>query len=146
MSFLKNRKQFINLYDERTYTIAKNVEKLHQKLMKINQHIDFLKKCKKAGVIPNGMRINNTTCVGKNTHLIYTTMIKIRNNTLEWKYKQNKLLLIEIATQESILNIYMKKAHPHRDHAYDLNWMNKHDNKKKDFIIKKHLKKFINAN
>ena len=61
MIFLSNRDEFINLYGQRVYTIAQNVEKTHQKLMKNNEHIDFLKQCRQEGVIPKGMQVNNTT-------------------------------------------------------------------------------------
>jgi hypothetical protein len=61
-----------------------NLEKLHQHLMKINQHIIFLKQCKEEGVIPDGMHLNNVTNINKNNRLLKNTMIKIRNNMLQW--------------------------------------------------------------
>jgi hypothetical protein len=41
-TFLK-RNEFKTLYGERIYVIAKNIEKLYQKKVKIDEHIHFLK-------------------------------------------------------------------------------------------------------
>ena len=141
MSFLLKRNEFKALYGKRVYNIAINVEKLHQKSMKIGQHIDFLKRCKEGGVVPRGMYLNNKTNIYQNNMLLHETMIKIRNNTLTWQYKQKRLIMIEIATQEKILKIYMLNTHPHRQHDIDLNWMNRHDRKKKELMKNKHDKK-----
>jgi uncharacterized pyridoxamine 5'-phosphate oxidase family protein len=66
MTFLFNRNQFIDLYGQRVYTIAQNMEKAYQKLMKNNEHINFLKQCKQKGVIPKGMQVNNITNINRN--------------------------------------------------------------------------------
>ena len=87
MAFLLNRNQFINLYDQRVVAVAKNVEKLHQKFMRVTQQIEFLRQCKRENVIPRGLQIYNFTKVNKNTRLIHAMMTAVRNNTLDWQYK-----------------------------------------------------------
>lgn len=99
--------------------------------MKINQHIIFLKQCKKEDVIPNGMHLNNVKNINKNKILLYKTMKTIKNNMLEWRYKQKRYITNEITTQEKILNLYLNENHPERNHEQDLGWINKHDKNKK---------------
>lgn len=66
--------------------------------MKINEHIIFLKQCKKEDVIPNGICLKNTANINKNNKLLADTMIKIRNNILEWRFKQKRCIIVEINT------------------------------------------------
>ena len=130
MSFLIYRKQFKSLYDNRVCAIPLNLEKLYQKSMRMNQHIIFLKQCKKENVIPNGMYLNNVTSNIKNNRLLINTMSKIRNNMLPMRYMQQKYLNSEIRIQEKILQIYMDNIQPQRQHKSDIEWINKHDKNK----------------
>jgi hypothetical protein len=140
MSFLKSH-EFKSLYGERTFAIARKLEKLYQKEVKTRQHINFLQLCKSANLIPNGMVIKNTTKLNKNNKKINNVMMKIRNNTLEWKHKYKRFNDIEIRTQENILKIYMVNTHPLRNHINDLRWINKYDKIKEKSIIKDHQNK-----
>lgn len=117
------------------------MEKSYQRVMKVELHIDFFTKCKKAGVIPKGIRMKNTTQCVRNTKLIEFTMSKMRNNILEWQHKQLKFILKETKTEEEILKMYMVEINPQRDHINDLNWINKHDKKRKEMMLEKHEKK-----
>ena len=141
MSFLINRKQFIDLYGERVYAIGSYVQKLHQRSVKITEHIVFLKQCKREGVIPRGMYVNNMTNISRNNRLILQTMIKIRNNTLEWQQRQRKFVLNDLATQEKILKRYLNQAHCQRNHNDDLSWMNKNHMRKREALKLKHKRK-----
>lgn len=137
MTFL-NKNQFIDLYGERTTAIARNLEQLYQKSVRIDQHIEFLKKCKKMNLIPHGMYLKNVTSSRKNEHLLNNTMIKMRNNTLESQYRNQRLNNIDIITQENILKTYMINYHPERNHIEDLVWINKNDKNVKEKIKAKH--------
>ena len=141
MTFLK-RQQFITLYGARVYSIAKFIEKLHQNLTKLETHITFLKKCKETNVIPHGLKMKDTTNIKKNEKLLNETSEKIRNNLLEHYYKKRRLTHIEINTQYNVLYIYLKEIEPNRNHHDDLQWINKHDKRKKDKLVKKHDIKF----
>ena len=126
------------------YAIAHNLEKLHQKLMKTNHHVLFLKRCKKEGVIPKGMCMKNNINNNKNDKILEDAKRKMRNNVLQWRYKQRRHLMIDIKTQEKILHIYMNEIHPERQHTNDMIWMNKYDKNKKDKLEKKHKEKLQN--
>ena len=136
-----SRQEFKNLYGERIYTIAHNLEKLYKKKTKDEQHIIFLQYCKQNNLIPHGFRLKNTTDSNKNQKLLLQTMFKIRNNTLQIKQTQLKSINIEINTQVSILNQYLKASQPTRQHQDDLKWMNKYDENFKNKIIINHDKK-----
>ena len=139
MTFL-NKNEFRNLYGERTTAIARRLERLYQKSVKIGQHIGFLQNCKKLNLIPRGMHLKNVTSIRKNEHL-KNAMIKIRNNTLESQYKNLRLNNIDIKTQQSILKIYMIQHHQERDHSEDLTSMNKNGKNIKDKIKVNHKTK-----
>jgi len=141
MSFPITRNEFQNLYGKRVYAITLYLEKSYQKLAKINHHIIFLKQCKKEGVIPHGMHLNHTTNTNKNKKLIDDTMIKMRNNTLNWRFKQKRNIINEINIQEQILDHYMKQINPQRYHQNDLMWINKHDKNMKEKLEEKRQKK-----
>ncbi|CAF5143161.1 unnamed protein product, partial [Rotaria sp. Silwood1] len=87
ITFLK-RNEFKTLYGERIYAIAKNIEKLYQKKVRVDEHIHFLKQCKRYDLIPNGLRLKITTFNKKNIELIHNTSRKLRNNLLEYRYKE----------------------------------------------------------
>jgi hypothetical protein len=142
-----NRKQFKTLYGARTYAIAKNIETIFQKKMKIDEHIIFLKKCKQNNVIPKGLYIKNTTHHHKNDQLLNKTMQQLRNNLLDFNYKQQRFMNIELNTQLSILKLYLEDIQPHRLHDNDLKWINKHDKLPRQKLKKTHenkLKSLIN--
>ncbi|CAF2990126.1 unnamed protein product [Rotaria sp. Silwood2] len=132
------RYDFRTLYGERIYAIAQHLEKLHVKQSKLEEHIDFLKKCKQNNLIPNGLHLKNTTYIYKNTQLLNKTMHKIRNNLIEHQYKQKHCLEIELATQKSILDLYLNNHQPLRQHQFDLSWINKRDDLPKIKLRQKH--------
>ena len=99
MSFV-NRSQFIILYGECVYTIAKTVEKLYQRQTRIEPHIMFLKECKEMSVILEGLTIRTNTNTNRNSILLNETMKKTRDNVLKYRYKQLKLNSIELNTQK----------------------------------------------
>jgi hypothetical protein len=140
MTFV-NRSQFIILYGERVYSIAKAIEQLHQKYTRIETHIIFLKKCKYNNVIPHGLQIKDNTNIKKNRKLLFETSEGIKNNLLEFNYKQHRISLTKINTQSNILAMYLNNLQPDRDHQSDLNWMNKHDKRIREKLIIKHEKK-----
>ena len=142
-----NRNEFRTLYGERTYIIAKNIEKLYQKKVKVAEHIHFLKECKRFQVVPKGLQLKSTTSDPRNNQLIQNTSSKLRNNLLDYRYKQRRTLEIEIVTQNSILKQYLEGLQPKRQHENDLQWMNKHDKGPKRMTKVKHerkLKQLIN--
>ena len=140
MTFL-TRQQFNHLYGERIYAIALNLEKQHQRSMKTNQHISFLKQCKREMIIPQGMYLYNVTGVTENDHLLRQTMNKMRNNTLNKHYRNMTWFKREIRTQEQILKTYMMRCQPQRQFHNDLNWMNTNDGKKKEKMHQRHERK-----
>ncbi|CAF3234315.1 unnamed protein product [Rotaria socialis] len=50
-------------------------------------------------------------------------MIKLRNNTLQWRYMQQRWNTIEIKPQQAILKCYRNKYQQNRDHKLGLQWM-----------------------
>ena len=114
---------------------------MYRRKIRNNEHINFLKDCKKKNVIPRGLKLKRTTIVIKNSELLIETEKQMRNNLLQWRYKQNHLLSIEINTQISILNWYLQHYQPSRDHDKDLKWMNKHDSAPQLKIQTRHEKK-----
>ena len=78
-----NRKEFKNLYGERIYAIANNLEKLFKKKTNFEQHVEFLQQCKQHDLIPKGLTLKNTTKSMKNDKVLKSTMYKIRNNVLD---------------------------------------------------------------
>jgi hypothetical protein len=139
MSFLiLNSTQFKHLYGERITAIARKLEQLYQKRVKLEQHIQFLNECKRYNLIPQGMNLKNVTSINKNQRILNNTMIKIRNNTLEFKYKQLRLNKVDTITQEKILQTYMMRNNQDRNHQQDLIWINKNDQCIKDKIIRNH--------
>ena len=145
MTFL-NRFEFKTLYGERIYVIAKNIEKLYQKQTKIDQHVIFLKKCKQLNLIPKGLYLKNVTGLSKNRTLISQMIEKIRNNLLEYRFKQQRLNKIELNAQIKILSLYIKDYRPDRHMDSDIAWINKHDRTQKQKLIKKHEKKLETLN
>jgi hypothetical protein len=142
MSFLiLNSTQFKHLYGERITAIARKLEQLYQKRVKLEQHIQFLNECKRYNLIPQGMNLKNVTSINKNQRILNNTMIKIRNNTLEFKYKQLRLNKVDTITQEKILQTYMMRNNQDRNHQQDLIWINKNDQCIKDKIIRNHKRK-----
>ena len=95
MTFL-NTTNYKILYEARTTAIAKHLEKLIKNKTRIKGHIKFLKYCNDQNLISNGFIIKNNTNCYKNDMVLLNTMIKIRNNTLNWKIEQLKLCNIEI--------------------------------------------------
>jgi hypothetical protein len=136
-----SRQEFKNLYGERIYIITHNLEKLYKKKTKEEQHVEFLQQCKQQNLIPNGLKLKNTTNLYKNQELLRQTIFKIRNNLLQDKLKQLKYINIEVKTQVSILNSYLKTSQPSRQHQNDLRWMNKYDQNFKNELIINHNKK-----
>src|ERR1700722_5952251 len=102
MTFL-NKNEFNNLYGERITAIARKLEQLYQKSVRIEQHIEFLQKCKKMNLIPQEMYLKKMISARKNERLFTDTMTKIRNNILESQYKKQRLIHIDIITEENIL-------------------------------------------
>ena len=140
ITFLQ-RKQFKNLYGERIYAIAMNLERSFKKKTKIEEHIHFLQQCKRQSLVPRGMLLKNTTQLNKNKNLLRNTMFKLRNNTLQSKQRQLRVALVERVTQTSILDQYLRSAEPQRNHEYDLKWINRYDQGYKQHLIEKHDKK-----
>ena len=140
-----SKQEFRRLYGERTYATAQHLEKLYKKQTKLEQSIKFLVQCKQHDLIPNGFKIKNTTNINKNEKLIRQTMCKIRNNTLKYKQQQLTLNNIEINTQNTILNLYLKTAQPIRDNQNDLLWINKYDKNFRNKLIKGHERKIMNS-
>ncbi|CAF4578159.1 unnamed protein product [Rotaria sp. Silwood2] len=68
-------------------------------------------------------------------------MYKIRNNTLQHKQNQLRYINIEINTQNSILNHYLRTSQPTRQHQDDLRWINKFNENFENKLIEKHDKK-----
>ncbi|CAF4179311.1 unnamed protein product [Rotaria sp. Silwood2] len=68
-------------------------------------------------------------------------MYKIRNNTLQHKRNQLRYINIEINTQNSILNHYLRTSQPTRQHQDDLRWINKFNENFENKLIEKHDKK-----
>lgn len=136
-----DRKQFQTLYGVRIYTIAKTIEKLYQKRMRINEQINFLRKCKENNVIPKGLNLKNVTKNHKNDQLLKRTSEQMRNNLLNEKFKQQKFINIELNTQLSIIQRYLKDSQPNRQHSNDLQWINKHDKTPRDKLIEIHQRK-----
>jgi len=85
LSTFLTKQQFKNRYGERTYTIANNLEKLYKKRTKLEQHIVFLQKCKQFNLIPDGLKLKNTTKLAKAQQILNNTSYKLRNNTLQQK-------------------------------------------------------------
>jgi len=139
-TFLK-RNEFRTLYGERIYAIAKNIEKLYQKKVKIDEHIHFLKECKRNQLIPKGLRLKTTTFNTKNILLIQSTSIKLRNNLLDHRYREQRMFNIEIKTQNSIIKWYLEDCQPEREHNNDLHWMNKYDQLPKEKLRRTHERK-----
>ena len=139
-TFLK-RNQFKTLYGERTYAIAKNVETLYQKKMKVEEHIQFLKECKQYNVIPKGLHLKHKTQYHKNHHLLNRTMEQLRNNLLHYQQKQRIYLDREINTQVPILKLYLNNIQPHRTHEHDIHWINKYDKTPREKLKNKHKRK-----
>jgi hypothetical protein len=136
-----SRQEFKNLYKERIYIIAYNLEKLYKKKTKLTEHINFLEQCKQHNLIPNGLKLKDTTKINRNEKLLKQTMHKIRNNTLQNQRNQLNYINNEIKTQTSILNTYLKISQPLRQHENDLKWINKYDGKFKHDLIETHIKK-----
>ena len=84
MPFL-NVINYKTLYGERTTTTAKNLEKLTIKRTRIEEHIKFLKACKIHNLLPKVFIIKNKTNYIRKKELIHNTMVKMRNNTLNWR-------------------------------------------------------------
>ena len=133
------KQKFKNLYGERIYIIAYHLGKLYKKRTIEKQNIRFLIQCKQHNLVPNGFKLENTTNLTKNEKLLRQTMYKIRNNIL--LQKQLKYINIEISTQNSILNHYLKTSQPTRQHHDDLRWINKFNENFENNLIKKHNKK-----
>ena len=147
MPFLTITK-YRNHYCERTTTISRHLEKLMLKLTKIETHIQFLQECKKHNVIPRGMSLKCTSNVYKNKKLIKETMYKVRDNILESRLKQLRQNRINVKTQRTILEIYMKTEQPLRDHHSDLSWINQRAEEIRNKLKNKHdkkLKKLIDS-
>ena len=109
MTFQNQTLNFKNLYAMRVYIIARQLEKIYQKQTKTQNHVQFLKRCKRSNVIPHGLWINNNARIPGNEYLLTKTMTKIRNNTLSWQHKQINNISKDIATQENIIGKYMKQ-------------------------------------
>ena len=139
MTFLSTTDYKIH-YRERTTAIAKHLEKLILKKTKIEAHVKFLKHCKDQNLIPKGFVIKKNTDCYKNYAILLNTMIRMRNNTLNFKYKQLKLYNTEIQTQKTILNIYMKSIQPNQNHEQDLHWIKEKEIKRRNKINKAHEK------
>ena len=135
------RNEFRTLYGERIYAIAKTKEKLHQKKTKIDEHIMFLKECKNQKLIPNGLRLKIATNSIKSRDLIKKTNMKLLQNLINYRYKQQRIIQTEIVTQESILNVYLRQSQPERHHNQDFAWINKHDQSPKVKLRNKHERK-----
>ena len=136
-----NRTQFRSLYGKRVYYIAKKLERLYVKQSKLEEHINFLKACKSNNLIPNGLQLKDTTRIYKNSQILQSTMSSMRNNLLEFQCKQKRLNAIEINTQISILQWYLKDVQPQRKHNEDLKWINKRDGRPRLKMKTKHQKK-----
>ena len=133
-----NRKEFKNLYGEIIYIIANNLERLFKKKTKLEQHVEFLQQCKQHDLIPKGLTLKNTTKSMKNDKVLKSTMYKIRNNVLEDQQKQLRYIRININTQLSILNLYLRKDKPLRNPEEDLKWINRYTGKFEENLINKH--------
>jgi hypothetical protein len=104
-----SRQEFKNLYKERIYIIAYNLEKLYKKETKLTEHINFLEQCKHHNLISNSLKLKDTTKIKRNEKLLKQTMHKIRNNTLQNQRNQLNYINNEIKTQTSILNTRLGK-------------------------------------
>ena len=136
-----NRNKFNYLYGERTTSIARRLETLLIKRNKIEEHIKFLRICKQKNTIPKGFIIKKRTNFPKNRKILEHAMIKLRNNTMSQKYKQLRLINIEIKTQKNIVNIYMKNINPQRNYKKDLTWVYKEETQTRKKIATTHQKK-----
>ncbi|CAF1230956.1 unnamed protein product [Rotaria sordida] len=68
-------------------------------------------------------------------------MIKLRNNLLNYQFKQQRNINIEINTQLSIIKWYLEDAEPSRQRTNDLEWINKYDQSPRAKLRKKHNEK-----
>ena len=109
--------------------------------MKLNEHIHFLKICKQNNVIPNGLMLKHTTHTYRNKQLLENTMIKMRNNLLDHRFKQQRKVNIELNTHLPIIEWYLEDAVPFRQHENDLKWINKYDQSPRVNLKEKHDKK-----
>ena len=132
-----NRQQFATLYGARIFAIARNIETLYQKKIKVTEQLAFLRSCKHNNVIPRGLQLKHTTHSYKNYELLNRTSQQLRNNLLNYKYKQQRWINIELTTQLSILNWYLIDSQPERLHEYDLTWINKYDKSPREKLKKK---------
>jgi hypothetical protein len=97
-----------------------------------------LKECKCNQLIPKGLRLKTTTLNTRNIQLIHNTSVKFRNNLLDYRYKEQRMINIEIETQNSIMKRYLEDTQPQRQHNYDLHWINKHDILPKQTLRRRH--------
>ena len=67
--------------------------------------------------------------------------MKLLQNLLNHRHKQQRIIQTEIVAQESILNIYLRRRQPERQHNQDLAWINKHDQSPKVKLRNKHERK-----
>ncbi|CAF1330184.1 unnamed protein product [Didymodactylos carnosus] len=130
-----------NQPNERTTTIARNLEKLRLEVIRTEARVNFLQECKKNNIIPRGMIIKSNYNIYKNNKLLSETMNKIRDNTLAWRLKQLRSYQINANTQISILKYYIDTEQSQRDHSNALSWMIKKVNKIRDELKIKHEKK-----
>ena len=136
-----NRQQFATLYGARIYALAKNIKTLYQKKMKVMEQLAFLRSCKQNNVLPIGLQLKPTTHSYKNCELLNRASQQLGNNLLNYKYKQQKWLNIELTTQLSILKWYLIDSQPERLHEYGLTWINKYDKSPREKLKKKHDRK-----
>ncbi|CAF4303663.1 unnamed protein product, partial [Rotaria sordida] len=124
--------------------LPKTLRNYTKKRVRVDEHSHFLKKCKRYGLIPNGLRLKITTFNKKNIELIHNTSRKLRNNLFEYRYKEQRMMNIEINTQNMILKLYLKDCQSEHEHDEDLYWINKHDLLPREKLIDRHERKLQN--
>ena len=136
-----SRTEFKTHYGVRIYIIASHLEKLYRTQIQTEEHLHFLRACKVNDVTPKGLRLKDTTSLPKNSQLLQKTERLLRNNLLEAKYRERRLISSELKLQEQILLSYLETEQPNRNHQEDLRWMNKHDGRPREKMKMMHEKK-----
>ena len=101
----------------------------------------FLQKCKKLNLIPEGLRTKNTTNLLNSQQILNKTSQKLRDNTLQQKYKQFQFINKELNTQETIIKQYLSNITSNDTLQNELKWLNTYDKQFKEKLLKNQEKK-----
>ncbi len=120
------------------------MEKLYKRKTKLTGYIKFVKQWKQRNGILDDLKLKDTTNINKKQKSPKNVCAKLQNNILKGQQNESHHINIEIETQSSILNCYLKTTQLSRRHEHDLKWIDRYGGKCKDELIKPHTIKLRN--